>query len=222
MDTMLGKLVRLIVTVPAERLGTLCDVSEKLASEAGEDWVDNLKLVLRKEFCSGINQVTEVTAPKPAKSILRLLTPNLIIRPTDGKRTLAEATDIFPGGIYGVSCGDSSEARSETLVDVHELIENATLRQMFEGQGVPLDQLFCLTPDQVIQFIVDHRKRLQPKGYATLFPFKVGENPFVASVRWYDGRWLRVYVYHFSYDSVWGAGARLRVVLPRLDLKPSA
>lgn len=93
---------------------------------------------------------------------------------------------------------------------------------MFEGQGVPLDQLFCLTPDQVIQFIVDHRKRLQPKGYATLFPFKVGENPFVASVRWYDGRWLRVYVYHFSYDSVWGAGARLRVVLPRLDLKPSA
>lgn len=48
-NDMLGKLVRLIVTVPGEWLGTLCDLIEKVTSLNGEEWYKQLLKFLRKE-----------------------------------------------------------------------------------------------------------------------------------------------------------------------------
>lgn len=48
-DNMLGKLIKLIVTVPAEWLGTLVDLVEKLCGEEGLKWLTALKRFLRKE-----------------------------------------------------------------------------------------------------------------------------------------------------------------------------
>ncbi len=48
-DNMLGKLMKLIVTVPAEWLGTLVDLVEKLCGDEGRKWLNALKLFLRKE-----------------------------------------------------------------------------------------------------------------------------------------------------------------------------
>lgn len=49
-NTMLGKIVRMIVTIPAEWLGTLADLCEKLlGQEEGDMWLAALKKFLRKE-----------------------------------------------------------------------------------------------------------------------------------------------------------------------------
>jgi hypothetical protein len=48
-DDMLGKLVRLVVTVQDDCLGTLCDLLEKLTSGKGTLWFQGLKKFLRGE-----------------------------------------------------------------------------------------------------------------------------------------------------------------------------
>jgi len=53
MHEMLGKLVALIVTVPSEMLGALCDLAEKLASQRGSEWYEQLVRFLRREPCWG-------------------------------------------------------------------------------------------------------------------------------------------------------------------------
>lgn len=46
---MLGSLVRVLVTVPEDRLGLVQDVALKLSNDDGEEWVSPLKKFLRKE-----------------------------------------------------------------------------------------------------------------------------------------------------------------------------
>ncbi len=46
-DSMLGRFVRGVVTVPSEMLGTLCDLIEKIISDRA--WYEELKRFLRKE-----------------------------------------------------------------------------------------------------------------------------------------------------------------------------
>lgn len=160
---------------------------------------------------------------------LHHIVPDLTIPATTGERLLSQLKDLFLGGIdedfsnYG--CNVSGEAKPETLVDVYELVENATFQQIFGDQDADLNQL-CLTQDQIATFVENHHDYLHPKGYATFFLFKVkneeGEEEFfVANVSWDDvARRLGVDVCHFSSVSVWGAGIRYRVVFPQLTPKP--
>lgn len=48
-ENMLGKVVRMITTLPADWLGALVDLSEKLGSKDGQMWLASLKMFLRKE-----------------------------------------------------------------------------------------------------------------------------------------------------------------------------
>lgn len=47
---MLGKIVNLLATIP-DRIGVILDLTEKLASNAGAEWYENLRKFLRKEPC---------------------------------------------------------------------------------------------------------------------------------------------------------------------------
>ena len=67
---MLGKVVRVLVTVKAERLGTLADLMEKLTSPDGDSWFKNLKLFLRKELCQW--EVEKPAEPKPINTLIRV------------------------------------------------------------------------------------------------------------------------------------------------------
>ncbi|MEK7209051.1 MAG: hypothetical protein AAB677_02225 [Patescibacteria group bacterium] len=166
-------------------------------------------------------QTITVAEPK-RKSVLRRIKSGLTIPATNGHGLLSEAKGTFPGWIdpnltrYG--CNVRGEARLETKVDVHELVENATFRQMFEGQGIDLGA-FCLSQDQIEQFVLNNRDHL-PQGCSTIFLFKVEDSFFVAPVYWSDDRRLKVGVYLFSYAYVWNADLHYRVVLPQLALKP--
>lgn len=66
MDTMLGKIVRMIVTVPAEWLGTLCDLLEKITGKDGSQWFAQLKPFLRKEPCWKDGEAVSIVEPAPA------------------------------------------------------------------------------------------------------------------------------------------------------------
>ena len=139
---------------------------------------------------------------------------------TDGKETMAKAGDLFTGYLdsdfksYGtdVKSGPTEKAN----VQVHEMIKDGTFAQIFGGLSDDLDAL-CLSQAQIIQFVKKHRKWLRSDGYATFFLFKVNGEFFVAHVDVYGGG-LGARVHGFSYDFVWGAGYRHRVVVPQLAL----
>jgi len=69
-NEMLGKIVRVLVTVKAEWLGALADLMEKLTSPEGDSWFKNLKLFLRKEPCQW--EVEKPAEPQPINTIIRV------------------------------------------------------------------------------------------------------------------------------------------------------
>lgn len=145
----------------------------------------------------------------------------LTLDSTDGVETLFQA-----GGVF--SCIDpdfkdwglnvKSEPTGPTNVAVHEVIKDGTFEQIFGGLSSNLDSL-CLTQTQIIQFATKYRKWLRGDYYATFFLFKVDGKLFVARVRVRGDGSLGVHLHHFSYDSVWHAGYRHRVVVPQLTLE---
>jgi hypothetical protein len=89
METMLGKILMLIVTVPAGWLGALVDLLEKMKGVDGKEWFDNLKLFLRKEP-TWVTKVVEQMAEKVEVVVKKVLTPFITIRngTTTTKETL--------------------------------------------------------------------------------------------------------------------------------------
>lgn len=69
-NEMLGKIMRVLVTVKAEWLGALADLMEKLTSPEGDIWFKKLKLFLRKEPCQW--EVEKPAEPKPLNTIIHV------------------------------------------------------------------------------------------------------------------------------------------------------
>lgn len=121
-----------------------------------------------------------------AKTILRPLSSGeeIILDPTDGKETLAEARNLFNWidadfKNYGTNVPAAPTGRM--LTSVLEMAEDATFEQMFGSLPASLDDL-CLTQAQIKQFVKNHRKWLRTDGYATFFLFKANGEHFVARV----------------------------------------
>ena len=144
----------------------------------------------------------------------------LELEPTDGKETIAKAKDTFPGWIDGDFKNYDTDVKGKPTdkanVQVHEMIKDGTFAQIFGGLSDNLDSL-CLTQAQIIQFVKKHSKWLRTDGYGTFFLFKVNEEFFGAYVHMYEGS-LWAFVYRFSFDCVWFAGHRYRVVVPQQAL----
>ncbi len=148
----------------------------------------------------------------------------ITIKETDRKRTLAKAKKTFPYYLYSDFVNYWTDVqgspKGDTDVSVHEMIGNGDFRKIFGSFGVKLDAL-CLEQDQIVDFCVDHRDKLNTGGYATLFLFKVGIEFFVAVVYFDIGGKLKVRVDCFSYDGIWGVECRHRIVVPQLALVPA-
>lgn len=69
----LGSLVRVLVTVPEDRLGLVQDFANKLAGSDGDTWVQQGKLFFRKEPCWTNGPVAHAAEPEPTPSILELV-----------------------------------------------------------------------------------------------------------------------------------------------------
>lgn len=193
----------------AEVAGAITDFFEKLSGPNGTKWIAEFKKFLRKESC------WVKVAP-----ILRLISggKQITIRATRGKRSIAQASDVFTWGIdpdfkyWGLDV--LGEAKPETPVLVYEMVEHGDFETIFGSFGRELDDL-CLTQEQIIAFVEDHEDWLRKEGYATFFLFKENGKFFVASVSLYGDGEPYAIVNRFSVDNVWYGGDRRRIVVPQ-------
>jgi hypothetical protein len=203
MEHMLSKALREFMSGPLNQLVV------NLGGEDGAMWEEELKRFNRKETCW----------PKGNPYLSRIATGNL--KATDGKRTIVEAKGMFSGGFdsdyVGWGTDVPGQPKEEMPFEVLELIKNGKFAEIFEAFGQSLDRL-CWEQDQILDFVENHPDKLHPKGWATFFLFKVGDEFFVAYVYRFDDGQLLAYVYRLSYDYVWDAGYRYRFVVPQLPL----
>ena len=146
--------------------------------------------------------------------------PDEIILPeTDGKRTLAEASDVFTRyldpNFRELNTGITGERSGKLPVSIYEMRQDANFQEMFTSLSGDLDKL-VLPQDKIIAFCENHRDQLRADGYATFFLFKVKEKFFVAYVRLGGRSRLLANVCRFEYDGVWLGGGRRRLVVPQL------
>lgn len=138
----------------------------------------------------------------------------LVIPKTDGKRTFASAKDVFffiCGNFQLLQTDVPDGPRGETRVQVSSIVSRSTFLQIIEGTERPFEEL-CLTQDQAIQFILDHRAWLCNNGCSTFFPFMVKEQRFFAGV-FRRGTMLRVRAYRFEDLYLWHSAIERRIVL---------
>jgi len=154
--------------------------------------------------------------------ILRLISngKNIVIRATSGEWTIAQATDVFLLGVdpdfTTLGLDVPGEAKPETPVEVYEMTEDGNFKTIFGSFGHELDEL-CLTQEQVIAFVEDHKDWFRKHGFGTFFLFKVAGKFSVADVRLGDSIRLSIDAYRFWHDFVWGGGYHHRLVVPRVS-----
>jgi hypothetical protein len=119
---------------------------------------------------------------------------------------------------YGINDHDFKTQR--TTFAVLEMDTDGTFENMFSSISYDLDSM-VITPSQILHFVEKHKDMLRTGGWATFFLLKVGRDFFVARVGFDEVGRLRVNVFRFSYDYVWGAEYRYRFVVPQLALKDS-
>lgn len=209
----LGSVVRALVNVPSELLGMVKDFVHKITGKDRELWIAQGKLFLQGQPCW-------TKTVEAAKSVLRLVSAGqtIVIAATSGKKTIAQAGDIFQTIDPDFENWDldvPGEAEPATPVNVYELVGDGDFRTIFYGSlGRNLND-FRFTQEQIIVFVHDHKKWLCTNGSATFFLFKVAGQFFVARVcLGIDGKPCAD-VSRFSYDLVWGGSSHRRVVAPQ-------
>jgi hypothetical protein len=115
----------------------------------------------------------------------------LVLDPTDGRETLAQATGFFryiDSNFAHWNCDIAGPPTKETPVQVYEMVRDSTLQEMFCGFGVTLDRL-ALTQAQIKQFAKRYPAWLKKGGNGTFFLFEAGSEFFVAALYLFaDGR----------------------------------
>jgi len=144
---------------------------------------------------------------------------SLTVDAVDGTEILADAKDVFSGGIdsdfINWEADEPDRSTVETPVDVYEMTQDATFSQMFGDLSSDVRRL-CLTQHQIKNFVKKHRSWLRTEGYATFFLFESKGYFFVAVVLFDSRGGLFVRVLQFEDSHVWDAGIRHRLVVPRL------
>lgn len=157
--------------------------------------------------------------PKPTP-VLRLISSGkrIVIPATTGMQTIARAGDVFTEGIdsdftsWGLDV--PGEAKTETPVEVYEMVEDGDFKTIYDSLSRSLDSL-CFTQEQAIVFVEDHKDWLRKEDYATFFLLKVGDKFFVAHVFLDAVERSSVVAGRFSCGIVWYGGFRLRFVVPQ-------
>lgn len=145
---------------------------------------------------------------------------DVVIGPTKGQYTIANATNTFKAGIdfdfvkYRTKV--KGEPTKKMKVQVFDQTYDATPGEIFAGFGKNPEDL-CLSQDQIIYFVENHHKWFpHTTRWGILFLFKVGKQFFIASVnRKSDGSYVYLFRYHTSRNLMkanWGQ----RIVVPKL------
>lgn len=203
----------------AKLAGLQIDLLQKMRN--GNVSIDHLDYFLNLNF----SQREEMLGRVPEKEIyLKLISgaKTLFLDECDGQQTIANSKNIFysiDSDFKNYGANKKGVSTPKTPVEVHELIKDGTFSQIFGSLNLDLDKL-CLTQDQILNFIKNHKSWLRTDGWGIFFLFKSGEKFFVAFVR-VDSLGLYVHVHHFDHDRVWLAERRRRFVVPQLEILES-
>jgi len=143
---------------------------------------------------------------------------SLTVDAVDGTEILADAKDVFPGGIDSnfINWGADEPGRStaETPVDVYEMTKDSTYSKMFGSLSDDVQKI-CFTQAQIKNFAKRNYEWFRTDSYGTFFLFESNGYFFVALVSFDSLGGLRVDVGRFGSSIVWRAGSH-RLVVPRL------
>ena len=153
------------------------------------------------------------------KTFTRLISRGEVITidACDGSEILADADDIFAYIDPDLKNWDINQrglATKETLVEVHEIVDNANFFQLFNSLSPDLRKI-CFTENQIVGFAKKHRNWLRTDGCGTFFLFESNDKIFVANVYIDFKDDLCVGVFPFEHSSVWDANDRRRLVAPQ-------
>ncbi|MBI2065717.1 MAG: hypothetical protein HYT68_01470 [Candidatus Zambryskibacteria bacterium] len=211
------------------------DAARKAAEEAIKE-LESRKVLTEANFqrvlaqgdkvASAVKTTVSTTLAELAENVvgrLKLISGSskIVVAATDGKKTLANARDVFTtyvdSDFKNWDCDVPAGPTAETEIAIYEMVKDGTFAQLYGNFGENLDRL-CLTQAQIRVFARDHRNWLRADGWVTFFLFKVNGEFFVALVR-VRARGLLVHVSRFSDDDVWTASLRPRIVVPQLALE---
>jgi hypothetical protein len=178
-----------------------------LLGENGDEWEAEFKKFLAKRPC----WVKEINP------YLKKIGSG-ILPATDGKRTLAQASNIFKGYLdpdfYNWKMDVKGQPTKEMPFEIFELVKDGTFNQVFGAFGVELDKLYW-SQDQVISFIEKHADLLHLQNHITFLLFKVDNGFFVVDISSFVGQ-LGACTRCLSSDIVWHERDRGRFVVPQL------
>ena len=151
-----------------------------------------------------------VSEPAMAKKYLRRIFESelIAVHNADGTETF-KSSQLFTGGVYGLTPPAVRKPTLDMSVFVYEQIVDGTFAEIFGSLG---EERLRWQESQVVQFCRNHRDKLRTDGYGTFFELEGG---FVANVNFDDNGRLKVNVNGFSFDGVWSALCGHRVVSPQ-------
>lgn len=142
----------------------------------------------------------------------------VMIEALDGKAYIADAKQTFrsfiDGNFKSWGLNKSGPATLETLVDIHEVVEDGNLVKIFTSLNPDLEKV-VMTQAQIIRFCEKHPTWLRREGYGTFFLTKVSDEYVVVFVSVNSGG-LLVYVDRLGNADVLYGRYRYRVVSPQL------
>lgn len=131
--------------------------------------------------------------------------------PASGTELIKNAKDMFKyidRDFVGYGASQIQNETPESKLDIYEMVEDATLTQIFNTETD------VMTQGQILEFVKNHKDKLRTDGYATFFLFKSNKNFFVADVGFGGDGTLGVDVDRLEGGLVYGASYRHRVVIP--------
>jgi len=111
----------------------------------------------------------------------------LMLDPTDGQETLAQATDVFryiDRNFEDWKCNRIGRATKETQVQVYEMVWDATFQEMFSDFAAVIGHL-TLTQAQIKQFVRRYPDWLKKGGNGT-FSYSKLTRSFLSQPRIYS------------------------------------
>ena len=217
-DTMLGRIMSALVSVPAEMLGTILDLIRKLAGENGQETWELLKKLLRGEVQAvkanilkliGTVQVPDMTEPFVAKD-------HFVVNTSDDAEV--KISFVWDGFQNEFLAGDGKE---EMGLDARELVYYDLVQRSVDGPIITElggKEKAETTLAEIWRLLLKQPKgqggALPTNGCASIFYVKNTSGVLRAVyVGWHDGGWS-VDVNSIEDPDPWSVGSRVFSRLP--------
>ena len=211
---MLGKIMKLVVTVREDYLGTLVDLLEKVTSKDAENWMKNLRLFLRKESVDWDEKVKSAIRNLKNLALKEVVTvPGHSVKRADFLAGNLGWT-LYKGG-HGFEKIEAELQHDTISCSIHSR-EVFTLKKSMYDRDIQaeLNQASYPTVEEVVASLI-FRISMWAGGKSSKHGLLVNGRPNIEHARAFDGRIVAVfceldngewcfYYYGFGEYGTWG------------------